>query len=170
MDEAASSVMETFTDIVLAFGESDEFRRVNFNLRNKAQGLKSAHAISFLFKKSANVYNRRHAKILTTVVSQFTSSYVFNWTKHFPGVSLRYPPSFDGRIVLYPTEKVVRDYFSWRQTDSKYFPPESIPRELESARRVAHVNNLYNTAFWALVQEGKQTTTQAHETLRVCVS
>jgi len=72
-----------------------------------------------LFKKSAGVYNRRHAKILTTVVSQFTSSYVFNWTKHFPGVSLKYPPSFDGRIVLYPTEKVVKDYFSWRQADSE---------------------------------------------------
>ncbi|KAF9647864.1 tRNAHis guanylyltransferase [Thelephora ganbajun] len=127
MDEAASSVMEMFTDITLAFGESDEF--------------------SFLFKKSTNVYNRRNAKILTTVVSQFTSSYVFNWAKHFPGVSLKYPPSFDGRIVLYPTEKVVRDYFSWRQADT-------------------HINNLYNTAFWALVQEGKQTTTQAHEALR----
>ncbi|KAF9790808.1 tRNAHis guanylyltransferase [Thelephora terrestris] len=127
MDEAASSVMETFTDITLAFGESDEF--------------------SFLFKRSTSVYNRRHAKILTSVVSQFTASYVFNWAKHFPGVNLKYPPSFDGRIVLYPTEKVVRDYFSWRQADT-------------------HINNLYNTAFWALVQEGKQTTAQAHEALR----
>lgn len=35
MDEAASSVMEMFTDITLAFGESDEFRRVDFNLREK---------------------------------------------------------------------------------------------------------------------------------------
>ena len=76
--------------------------------------------ISFLFKKSTSVYNRRHAKILTTAVSLFTSSYVFNWTKHFPGVNLKYPPSFDGRIVLYPTERAVRDYFSWRQVDSEY--------------------------------------------------
>jgi len=36
MDEAASSVMETFADITLAFGESDEFRRVYPNPRNKA--------------------------------------------------------------------------------------------------------------------------------------
>jgi tRNA(His) guanylyltransferase len=82
--------------------------------------LKSVHGISFLFRKSTSVFNRRHAKILTTVVSQFTSSYVFNWAKHFPGVSLKYPPTFDGRIVLYPTEKVVRDYFSWRQVDSEH--------------------------------------------------
>lgn len=31
MDEAAKSVMEMFADITLAFGESDEFRRVHFN-------------------------------------------------------------------------------------------------------------------------------------------
>ena len=36
MDEAAIFVMEAFTDITLAFGESDEFRRVDFNPRNKA--------------------------------------------------------------------------------------------------------------------------------------
>jgi len=32
----------------------------------------------------------------------------------------------------------------------------------------AHINNLYNTTFWALVQQGGQTTTEAHATLRVC--
>jgi tRNA(His) guanylyltransferase len=120
MDEAAKSVMEMFTDITLAFGESDEFRRVHFNLRNEAPMAEEHYAISFLFKKSTSVCNRRQAKILTTVVSQFSSSYVFNWDKNFPGVSLKYPPSFDGRIVLYPTGKVVRDYFSWRQADSEY--------------------------------------------------
>ena len=30
MEEAASSVMEAFPDITLAFGESDEFRRVDY--------------------------------------------------------------------------------------------------------------------------------------------
>ena len=32
----------------------------------------------------------------------------------------------------------------------------------------AHINNLYNTAFWALVQQGCHTTTDAHAILRVC--
>jgi len=32
---------------------------------------------------------------------------------------------------------------------------------------LAHINNLYNTTFWALVQQGGQTTTEAHATLRV---
>lgn len=74
--------------------------------------------ISFLFRKSTNLYNRRHSKILTTLTSYFTSCYVLNWSQYFPDTPLRYPPSFDGRIVVYPTERAIRDYFSWRQADS----------------------------------------------------
>ncbi|OJA09803.1 hypothetical protein AZE42_09534 [Rhizopogon vesiculosus] len=36
--------------------------------------------------------------------------------------------------------------------------------------RKAHINNLYNTVFWALIQKGGQTTTEAHATLRGTVS
>lgn len=36
--------------------------------------------------------------------------------------------------------------------------------------RKAHINNLYNTTFWALIQKGGQTTTVAHATLRGTVS
>lgn len=36
--------------------------------------------------------------------------------------------------------------------------------------RSAHINNVNNTVFWALVQQGGQTTKEAHETLRVCLS
>lgn len=57
---------------------------------------------------------------------------MFNWAKHFPGVSLKYPPSFDGRIVLYPTEKAVKDYFSWRQVDSEHPFLILFPEQLES--------------------------------------
>ncbi|KAG6885626.1 hypothetical protein C0993_012044 [Termitomyces sp. T159_Od127] len=127
MDHAARDVMEEYPDIVLAFGESDEY--------------------SFLLRKSTDLYNRRQAKIMSTLTSLFTSSYVFNWQKYFPDNPLQYPPSFDGRIVLYPAEQQIRDYFAWRQADT-------------------HINNLYNTVFWALVQHGGETTTQAHATLR----
>ena len=56
---------------------------------------------------------------MTTVVSYFTSCYVFHWTKFFPNNPLQYPPTFDGRVILYPSEKNVRDYLSWRQADCK---------------------------------------------------
>ncbi|KAI0787729.1 tRNAHis guanylyltransferase [Fomes fomentarius] len=131
MDHAARDVMNEFKDIVLAFGESDEY--------------------SFLFRRSTSLYNRREAKILSTVASLFTSSYVFNWSIYVPDTPLKYCPSFDGRIVLYPSANVVRDYFSWRQADT-------------------HINNLYNTVFWALVLKGGQSTTEAHATLRGTVS
>lgn len=77
------------------------------------------YAHSFLFRKSATVYKRRHAKILTTITSSFTSSYVFNWSRYIQDAPLKYPPSFDGRIVLYPSSQEVRDYFAWRQVDSE---------------------------------------------------
>ncbi|KAJ3751056.1 Thg1 C terminal domain-containing protein [Lentinula detonsa] len=131
MDHAAKSLMEEYKDIGLAFGESDEY--------------------SFLLRKSTALYNRRQAKIVSTLTSLFTSCYVFHWPKYFPDVPLQYPPSFDGRIVLYPSQREVRDYFAWRQADT-------------------HINNLYNTAFWALVQQGGKTTTEAHAILRGTVS
>ena len=48
---------------------------------------------------------------------------------------LLYPPSFDARIVLYPSDQNIIDYLSWRQAD-------------------VHINNLYNTCFWNLVKSG----------------
>lgn len=39
----------------------------------------------------------------------------------------------------------VRDYFAWRQAD-------------------CHINNLYNTCFWALVADGEHSLLQAVET------
>ncbi|KAH9030815.1 tRNAHis guanylyltransferase [Lactarius hengduanensis] len=131
MDLAACAVMREYPDVVLAYGESDEY--------------------SFLLRKSTKLYNRRQSKITSLLCSLFTSTYVMLWPQCFPDTPLRYAPSFDARIVLYPGAQEVRDYFSWRQADT-------------------HVNNLYNTAFWALVQQGGQTTKEAHETLRGTVS
>ncbi|KAJ1980210.1 tRNA-His guanylyltransferase [Dimargaris verticillata] len=60
---------------------------------------------------------------------------------------LKYPPSFDSRVVCYPSYQNLRDYLSWRQAD-------------------CHINNLYNTTFWALVKSGR-TETQAEADLKV---
>lgn len=60
------------------------------------------------------------SKLASSVVSLFTSNYVFNWGRYFPSTNLKYPPSFDSRVVLYPTTRNVRDYLSWRQVDCKY--------------------------------------------------
>ncbi|EST10001.1 tRNAHis guanylyltransferase catalytic domain protein [Kalmanozyma brasiliensis GHG001] len=132
MNTAARHVMSSLKGhIALAFGESDEY--------------------SFLLRKSTTLYNRRESKITTHIVSLFTSAYVFNWPRFFPNTPLQVPPSFDGRLVVYPNEAVVRDYFSWRQADT-------------------HINNLYNTTFWALVLQGGLTEQQATKQLEGTVS
>ena len=129
---AGLSVMESFPEIFLGYGQSDEF--------------------SFAFKKNASLYNRRHEKILTNVVSQFTSAFVYYWPKIFVnGPELKYPPCFDGRVILYPSFENLKDYFSWRYVD-------------------CHINDLYNTTFWALVQEGKMNKDEAHQKLKGTLS
>lgn len=97
MNKSAESVMQEFKDIVLAYGQSDEY--------------------SFVFKRSSTLFCRRASKLLTTVTTYFSSCYVFYWKDYFPDTPLLYPPTFDGRVVLYPSEKNLRDYFSWRQAD-----------------------------------------------------
>lgn len=121
MNMAGMTVMQDFNEIVLAYGQSDEY--------------------SFVFRRDASVYQRRRDKLVSYVASLFTSAYMFHWANIFKDRSLVmcYPPAFDARTVLYPTDENLRDYLSWRQAD-------------------AHVNNLYNTTFWSLVSSGMSNT------------
>ena len=85
-------------------------------------------------------------------MSQFTSAFVYYWPKIFVnGPELKYPPCFDGRVVLYPSFENLKDYFSWRYVD-------------------CHINDLYNTTFWALVQEAKLSKDEAHKKLKGTLS
>jgi len=62
------------------------------------------------------------SKLVSTVVSTFTAYYVHLWPQHFPDLTLTMPlPSFDGRAVIYPGVKEMRDYMSWRQVDCAFF-------------------------------------------------
>jgi hypothetical protein len=57
------------------------------------------------------------------------------------------------------------DYFAWRQADSEPVIQELFPvAEIEPA---AHINNLYNTTFWALILKGGLSTAEAHAALKV---
>lgn len=114
MNKCALNVMENFAEIAIAFGESDEY--------------------SFIFKKSSSVFNRRRDKIITTMVSLFSSAFVFHWSEFFD-FPLPCPPAFDSRAVLYPDLSIVRDYLSWRQADT-------------------HINCLYNYTLCVLLSDG----------------
>lgn len=136
MNLAGQSVLEGFSDVVLGYGDSDEY--------------------SFLLRRETCLFNRRADKIATVFVSAFTAAYSFHWNRfvnedadlgeivggdtsgyrvRLPPLQLADLPTFDGRVVVYPHEQNVRDYFSWRQVD-------------------CHINNLYNTSFWTLVKSG----------------
>ncbi|KAK9820495.1 hypothetical protein WJX72_010876 [[Myrmecia] bisecta] len=101
---------------------------------------------SFIFHKSTHMYGRRSSKLVALTVSCFTGNYVRLWPQYLPNVTLQCTPTFDGRAVCYPTVEILRDYLSWRQADT-------------------HINNQYNTCFWALVKSGK-TTTEAQALLK----
>ncbi|OWF49248.1 probable tRNA(His) guanylyltransferase [Mizuhopecten yessoensis] len=131
MTKAAQCVLEEFKDVVMAYGQSDEY--------------------SFIFKKNTKMFNRRASKLMTNLVSQFSSSFVFYWPRFFNKQPLQYPPVFDGRVVLYPSDKNLKDYLSWRQAD-------------------CHINNLYNTCFWKLVQEKGLSPAQSQERLKGTLS
>ena len=127
MNKAAQIVVQTFPEIWLAYGESDEY--------------------SFVLRKNSTLYNRRPEKISTTIVSCFSSSYALSFKEFFPDHELKEIPMFDGRCVCYPNDQTIRDYFSWRQAD-------------------CHINNMYNTCFWSLVQQGGYSVDDAHKFLK----
>ncbi|XP_038707365.1 tRNA(His) guanylyltransferase 2-like isoform X1 [Tripterygium wilfordii] len=116
MNSCAAALMEEFHDIIFSYGVSDEF--------------------SFVLKKDSQFYQRQASKILSVVVSFFSSVYVMKWKDFLPHRELKYPPCFDGRAVCYPSSEILRDYLAWRQVD-------------------CHINNQYNTCFWMLVKSGK---------------
>ncbi|KAH7646939.1 hypothetical protein FG379_002630 [Cryptosporidium bovis] len=127
MNRCAENVMKSLGDIVISYGQSDEYRR------------------------RTDLWGRRANKILTHVVSLFTSSFVMFWGNYFPKKKLKYPPTFDGRVVVYPTDEDIRTYLSWRQVD-------------------CHINNLYNTCFWSLVSIKNMSEREATDRLKFTVS
>lgn len=145
MNRAAQGVMQDVQDIMLAYGDSDEY--------------------SFAFLRDTELFDRRSAKLVSTVVSTFTAHYIFNWMIEFNGapsgteansakakpLEAGHLPSFDGRAVTYPNFSLLKDYFCWRQVD-------------------CHINNLYNTTFWALVLQGNMTPDEAETRLQGTVS
>ncbi|KAJ4297017.1 tRNA-His guanylyltransferase [Collariella sp. IMI 366227] len=89
-----------------------------------------------------------YSKLVSTIVSTFTAYYIHYWSTYFPDSPLSPPlPSFDGRAVCYPTVQNLRDYMSWRQVD-------------------CHINNLYNTTFWSLIQLGSMDAIEAEKMLK----
>lgn len=121
---------------------------------------------SFVFHKSCTLFERRASKLVSTVVSTFTAYYVHSWATFFPETPLTAPlPSFDGRAVCYPSVQNLRDYMSWRQVDCEHVASDRQAQRLTLT--LGHINNLYNTTFWALIQLGGMDNRAAEQLLAV---
>lgn len=129
MTRSARSVMEELEDIVISYGQSDEFsfvfKRTStwFKRRARYWGFSSWRTMLFIYCILADVISPSFSsgsKLMTHVASQFSSSFVFYWKEFFGEQPLLYPPGFDGRVVLYPSNRNLRDYLSWRQADCKH--------------------------------------------------
>ncbi|RMI98374.1 Thg1 C terminal domain-containing protein [Yarrowia lipolytica] len=145
MNKCAELIVSQFDDVIMAYGDSDEY--------------------SFLLRRKCSLFERRESKLVSTFASTFTSYYVALWgrkaVKSEPRddsrdsrsneLVIHMLPTFDARCVVYPNAQSIRDYFSWRQVD-------------------CHINNLYNTTFWTLVQQGNMTTQEAEQRLSKTVS
>ncbi|THY27716.1 tRNAHis guanylyltransferase, partial [Aureobasidium pullulans] len=141
MNAAAIEVVKQFTDIVIAYGQSDEY--------------------SFVLHEDCQLFERRAAKLATSISTAFSVEYCMQWGKYFEGQELERPfPTFDGRCVLYPKKSILRDYLSWRQADCEFHW-----RACEGGGlligHTGHVNNLYNTTFWNMVKGNPDTNTPA---------
>ncbi|KAA1069320.1 tRNA-His guanylyltransferase [Puccinia graminis f. sp. tritici] len=151
MNAAAIQVLES--DLGRGYLGSKSEKKSKKGKQKSSTGIVLAYGqsdeFSFGFGRNCQAYNRRSSKLLTTVLSTFTAAYIHLWSEYFPEspLSIENLPTFDGRIIQYATFQEFQDYFKWRQVD-------------------AHINNLYNTTFWALVQQGKRTTQEAHSDLK----
>ncbi|KAL8189424.1 hypothetical protein R6Q57_028990 [Mikania cordata] len=125
MNCCATSVLEKYPDIILAYGFSDEYRQV-----------------PVLLIITCKIKN----KVLSLIVSFFTSLYVAKWGQFFPHKEMRFTPSFKSRIICCPSMEVLQAYLAWRQ-------------------RECHSKNQYNTCFWMLIKSGKSET-EAHDILK----
>uniref|UniRef100_A0A6M2F7G0 tRNA(His) guanylyltransferase n=1 Tax=Populus davidiana TaxID=266767 RepID=A0A6M2F7G0_9ROSI len=116
MSLCATLVLQEYPDIVFSFGFSDEY--------------------SFVFKQTTKFYQRRASKVVSIIVSFFTSVYVTKWKEFFPEKELKYPPSFHARPIVCASLEVLQEYLAWRQQH-------------------CHITNQYNTCLWELVKSGK---------------
>ncbi|KAL7780184.1 hypothetical protein CFE70_010206 [Pyrenophora teres f. teres 0-1] len=141
MNAAAKAVMKELPDLVMAFGNSDEFRSY--------AGARPRPSVP-PFRPLAGLGTCFGHLLTCMVVSSSTKTVPYSIAE--PDKPLTPPlPSFDGRAVLYPSDDNLRDYLSWRQVD-------------------CHINNLYNTTFWTLVQKGGMGAREAEQRLKGTVS
>ncbi|GJU66125.1 tRNA(His) guanylyltransferase 1-like protein isoform X1 [Tanacetum coccineum] len=116
MNSCAVSMCKELPHIMLAYGFGNEY--------------------SFIFRPETDHYNRRASKLVSVIVSLFTSSYRMKWTEFFPNKDMRSGAFFEGEVLCLKRTSDIQAYLAFKQ-------------------RECYENNLTNTCFWKLVASGK---------------
>ncbi|PWA94478.1 tRNAHis guanylyltransferase [Artemisia annua] len=125
MNSCASSMCKDFPDIILAYGFGHEY--------------------NFIFRKETDVYTRRTSKLVSVIVSSFTSLYRIKWIEFFPNKDMRSGALFEGEVLCLKETSDIQAYLAFKQQE-------------------CDEKNLTNTCFWKLVESGKSEQ-EAHEIL-----
>ncbi|KAK4689255.1 tRNA(His) guanylyltransferase, partial [Tremellales sp. Uapishka_1] len=152
MDRAAKRVMEELKDVVLGFGESDEYRWVAERESNDESIAEQQY--SFLIRKSSNLYSRRRRSAMSVKPTSRR-------------LTIQQQDQLDGLLDIHLGVCILlADVFLSTAT-----PLSALVRRSGgplSGRERAHINNLYNTTNWMLILRGGESPVQANETLQVC--
>ena len=116
MVNTVKSLMESGFRVVYGYTQSDE--------------------ISLLFHRNEETFGRKVRKINTTLAGEASGAF---------SLGIGEIATFDSRVIPLPNEKILADYFAWRQEDSKR-------------------NALQGYCYWTLRKEGK-TASQASRIL-----
>nr|GEV85308.1 tRNA(His) guanylyltransferase 1-like isoform X1 [Tanacetum cinerariifolium] len=122
INACAVPVCKEFPDIILAYGFDDEYRDTDH-------------------------YSRRASKLVSVIVSLFTSSYRMKWIEFFPHNDMRSSALFEGEVLCLKASTDIQAYLAYKQEE-------------------CDEKNLKNTCFWKLVESGKSEQ-EAHEILEV---
>ena len=184
-------VMGEYSDIRLAYGESDEYSFV-FHKATELYGT-CLHRLQLLrsllsqhwLRQACVRPGRRPAKLVSLVASLFSAAYARFWPNFLPDTPLQMTPSFDGRSICYPTTETLQDYLAWRQVDTH------VNNQVRRCTRMTALQHAhcskhaavccvccgakltralsvqYNTCYWALVHDGR-TGAEAQQMLKVC--
>ena len=116
MVDTVKALMEAGFRVVYGYTQSDE--------------------ISLLFHPDEDTFSRKVRKINTTLAGEASAAF---------SLGIGQIATFDSRVIPLPNEKILADYFAWRQEDSKR-------------------NALQGYCYWTLRKEGK-TASQASRIL-----
>lgn len=87
-----------------------------------------------MINRCTNFCDRNLAELLSVIVSNFTSNYVFNWKRYFGIDELQNAPTFRASTLLIPNEENLVTYLLTKQHE-------------------CYIKNLNNTLYCALVGE-----------------